>query len=51
MNCLQVELKSGELFRGELVHAEDNWNCQLKRVQTTGKVGPRLMCNGLPVGS
>ena len=35
---LQVELKSGELYRGELTDAEDNWNIQLKNVTATAKV-------------
>ena len=35
---LQVELKSGETYRGELHEAEDNWNCQLKNITATAKV-------------
>lgn len=34
----QVELKSGESYRGELAEAEDNWNCQLKNVRATARV-------------
>ena len=34
----QVELKSGETYRGELNDAEDNWNCQLKNVTATARV-------------
>ena len=34
----QVELKSGETYRGELHEAEDNWNCQLKNITATAKV-------------
>lgn len=36
---MQVELKTGELLRGELHSAEDNWNCQVKGVTHTGKDG------------
>ena len=34
----QVELKTGETYRGELNEAEDNWNCQLKNVTATARV-------------
>ena len=34
----QAELKSGEMYRGELVEAEDSWNVQLKNVTATSKV-------------
>jgi small nuclear ribonucleoprotein D3 len=42
MRCrfaLQVELKSGEIYRGELHEAEDNWNVQLTNVQATARDG------------
>lgn len=35
----QVELKSGESFRGELHDAEDNWNVQLSNVTATARDG------------
>ena len=35
---LQVELKTGQTYRGELHDAEDNWNCQLKNVTFTERV-------------
>ena len=35
----QVELKSGEMYRGELHEAEDNWNVQLSNVTATGRDG------------
>ncbi|KAK9826754.1 hypothetical protein WJX81_005808 [Elliptochloris bilobata] len=38
-HVVTVELKSGENYRGELIEAEDNWNCQLKNVQATAKDG------------
>eukprot|EP00891_Asterochloris_glomerata_P007859 jgi/Astpho2/7859/fgenesh1_pm.00117_%23_25_t len=38
-HVLSVELKSGELYRGELTDAEDNWNIQLKNVTATAKDG------------
>lgn len=40
---LQAELKSGEMYRGELVEAEDSWNVQLKNVTATSKV--HFFCN------
>lgn len=39
----QVELKTGETYRGELSEAEDNWNCQIKNVSATAKVSPVLI--------
>ena len=36
---VQVELKTGEMYRGELHEAEDNWNVQLSNVQATGRDG------------
>ncbi|KAF5832450.1 hypothetical protein DUNSADRAFT_11650 [Dunaliella salina] len=38
-HVITVELKSGEMYRGELFDAEDNWNCQLKDVTATGRDG------------
>lgn len=40
-SLLQVELKSGELYRGELHEAEDNWNVQLANVTATARVSCR----------
>ncbi len=40
-HVVTLELKSGENYRGELIEAEDNWNCQLKNVQATAKVRSR----------
>jgi len=37
--CVQLELKNGELLRGELHEAEDNWNVQLSNVTATGRDG------------
>lgn len=34
-----MELKSGEIYRGELHDAEDNWNVQLINVQATARDG------------
>lgn len=39
----QVELKSGELYRGTLVEAEDNWNCQLTNVSHTARDGKTFL--------
>ncbi len=36
--CSQVELKTGETYRGTLVEAEDNWNSQMKDITVTGRV-------------
>lgn len=45
---LQVELKSGEIYRGELHEAEDNWNVQLTNVAATARDGKvRLLCRGV----
>lgn len=38
---LQLELKTGETYRGTLVEAEDNWNSQLKDIVVTGRVRRR----------
>jgi small nuclear ribonucleoprotein D3 len=35
----QVELKSGEMYRGEMHEAEDNWNIQLSNVTATARDG------------
>ena len=40
-HVVTMELKSGENYRGELIEAEDNWNCQMKNVQATAKVRMR----------
>lgn len=34
-----VEMKTGETYRGQLLEAEDNWNCQVGEVTATGKDG------------
>lgn len=34
-----VELKSGEIYRGEMHEAEDSWNVQLTDVQATARDG------------
>lgn len=34
----QVELKTGETYRGVLVEAEDNWNSQMKEIVVTARV-------------
>ena len=34
----QVELKTGEIYRGDLEEAEDNWNVQLTKVGGAGSV-------------
>merc|ERR1712078_531591 len=38
-HIVTVELKSGELYRGDMTSAEDNWNCQLQNVLVTAKNG------------
>jgi small nuclear ribonucleoprotein D3 len=39
LSTLQVELKNGDMFRGELHQAQDNWNVQLSNVVATAKDG------------
>ncbi len=41
---MQVELKSGESYRGEMHEAEDNWNTQLKNVTATARVRDLFCC-------
>ncbi|KAL6776548.1 SMP1 [Auxenochlorella protothecoides x Auxenochlorella symbiontica] len=38
-HIVSVELKTGEIFRGELHDAEDNWNVQLSNITATGRDG------------
>lgn len=38
-HVVTLELKNGELLRGELHEAEDNWNVQLSNVTATGRDG------------
>jgi len=38
-HTVTMELKTGELFRGTLVEAEDNMNCQLASITITGRDG------------
>ena len=35
----QIELKTGETYRGTLLESEDNWNCQLQGITHTGRDG------------
>lgn len=44
VGSVQVETKNGELYRGELYEAEDNWNCQMRAVQMTGRVSMLQLC-------
>lgn len=38
-HIVTVELKSGEMYRGTLVDAEDNMNCELRNIQYTARNG------------
>ncbi|KAJ9673326.1 hypothetical protein PVL29_023110 [Vitis rotundifolia] len=38
-HVVTVELKSGELYRGNMIECEDNWNCQLENITFTAKDG------------
>ncbi|CAN8270706.1 unnamed protein product [Cochlearia groenlandica] len=38
-HIVTVELKSGEVYRGNLIECEDNWNCQLDTITFTAKDG------------
>lgn len=42
-HIVTIETKNGELYRGELYEAEDNWNCQMRAVQMTGRNGQQRM--------
>merc|ERR1711948_113110 len=38
-HIVTVELKTGDVYRGDMKSAEDNWNCQLKNVLSTASDG------------
>mmetsp|Transcript_23004 Transcript_23004/g.39511 ORF Transcript_23004/g.39511 Transcript_23004/m.39511 type:complete len:138 (+) Transcript_23004:51-464(+) len=38
-HTVTVELKTGEVYRGKLVEAEDNMNCQMEAVTMTARDG------------
>lgn len=38
-HTVTVEMKTGETYRGQLLEAEDNWNCQVGEVTATAKDG------------
>ncbi len=38
-NKVTIELKSGDIYRGTLVEAEDSMNCQLSGVTLTSRDG------------
>eukprot|EP00741_Cyanophora_paradoxa_P016351 tig00020912_g15787.t1 len=38
-HTVTVELKTGEIYRGKLIEAEDNWNCQMENVTMTARDG------------
>eukprot|EP01100_Stratorugosa_tubuloviscum_P008561 TRINITY_DN356_c0_g2_i1.p1 TRINITY_DN356_c0_g2~~TRINITY_DN356_c0_g2_i1.p1 ORF type:complete len:119 (-),score=55.58 TRINITY_DN356_c0_g2_i1:214-570(-) len=38
-HIITVELKNGEVYRGQLQEAEDNMNCQITNVTLTGRDG------------
>lgn len=38
-HVVTVELKTGEILRGTMTEAEDNWNVQLSNVTATGRDG------------
>lgn len=37
-HVVTVEMKSGEVYRGNMIECEDNWNCQLETIAYTAKV-------------
>merc|ERR1711862_190927 len=41
-HIVSVELKSGEIYRGDMTCAEDNWNCQLRNVLLTANDGRQI---------
>jgi small nuclear ribonucleoprotein D3 len=38
-HVVTVELKTGEMYRGTLVEAEDNMNCELRNISFTARNG------------
>lgn len=38
-HTITAELKTGEMYRGTLLEAEDNWNSQMKDITVTGRDG------------
>ncbi|CAG9465653.1 unnamed protein product [Pedinophyceae sp. YPF-701] len=38
-HVVTVEMKTGEVFRGDLFSCEDNWNCQIKNCTVSGRDG------------
>ena len=38
-HVVTIELKTGEVYRGTLLEAEDNMNCQLQNIQYTARDG------------
>jgi small nuclear ribonucleoprotein (snRNP)-like protein len=38
-HTISVELKTGEVYRGQLMDAEDNMNLQMQNIQLTGRDG------------
>ena len=38
-HTVTIELKTGELYRGKLIEAEDNMNCQMQSVTVTARDG------------
>jgi small nuclear ribonucleoprotein D3 len=40
-HIVTIELKTGEVYRGQLVEAEDNMNCQLANITYTARDGQR----------
>ena len=36
-HTVKIELKSGEIYQGQLVDAEDNMNCHLKGILYTAR--------------
>jgi small nuclear ribonucleoprotein D3 len=39
MHTITLELKTGEVYRGQLIEAEDNMNCQMKNITVTERDG------------
>ena len=40
-HIVTIELKSGEVYRGQLVQAEDNMNCQMSNITYTARDGSK----------
>lgn len=43
-HIVTIEVKAGTIYRGRLIDAEDNMNCQMREVTATAKEGRVTQC-------